>query len=177
MLMAENKDIDIKKELDVSSSKKIFSNKQNRIEYLKQLEKETGKNFGLEESMSPTDLDKIIIQNWDYGKAKNIIRSMFKESEKYLHGKSANATMKIMIEEWKNKKLGELEWSFSQGGFDNFVQRINNNPNEEGEEKDETVKTSAVKFRRLKEINTLRNDFLETLIFEKNENIIPTLRA
>jgi hypothetical protein len=33
-----------------------------------------------------------------------------------------------------------------------------------------------VKFRRLKEINTLRNDFLETLIFDKNQNIIPTLQ-
>jgi len=27
----------------------------------------------------------------------------------------------------------------------------------------------------LKEINTVRNDYIETLIFEKNENILPTL--
>jgi hypothetical protein len=32
-----------------------------------------------------------------------------------------------------------------------------------------------VKYRRIKEINTVRNDFIETLIFEKNENILPTL--
>lgn len=41
--------------------------------------------------------------------------------------------------------------------------------------KDEKVKIAAVKYRRLKEINTVRNDYLETLIFVKNENIVPTL--
>ena len=42
-------------------------------------------------------------------------------------------------------------------------------------DKDEKVKIAAVKYRRIKEINTVRNDFIETLIFEKNENILPTL--
>ena len=32
-----------------------------------------------------------------------------------------------------------------------------------------------VRYRRIKEINTERNDFLESLIFAKNPNIIPTL--
>ncbi len=41
--------------------------------------------------------------------------------------------------------------------------------------KDEKVKLAAVKYRRIKEINTFRNDFIETLIFEKNDNILPTL--
>ncbi|GIJ93591.1 hypothetical protein CAPN002_08090 [Capnocytophaga stomatis] len=41
--------------------------------------------------------------------------------------------------------------------------------------KDEKVKLAAVRYRRIKEINTERNDFLETLVFLKNENIIPTL--
>jgi glycine cleavage system protein P-like pyridoxal-binding family len=43
-------------------------------------------------------------------------------------------------------------------------------------EKDEEVKIAAVKYRRLKELNTARNDYLETLLFEKNINIIPTLK-
>ena len=41
--------------------------------------------------------------------------------------------------------------------------------------KDDKVKVAAVKYRRIKEINTVRNDFIETLIFEKNNNILPTL--
>ena len=42
--------------------------------------------------------------------------------------------------------------------------------------KDKKVKNAAVRYRRIKEINTLRNDFIETLIFQKNRNILPTLR-
>jgi hypothetical protein len=38
------------------------------------------------------------------------------------------------------------------------------------------VKVAAVKYRRLKELNTARNDYLETLLFEKNTDIVPTLR-
>jgi len=41
--------------------------------------------------------------------------------------------------------------------------------------KDSKVKNAAIKYRRIKEINTKRNDYLESLIFLKNDNIIPTL--
>lgn len=54
------------------------------------------------------------------------------------------------------------------------MQRINSEK-ENGFVKDEKVKVAAVKYRRIKEINTVRNDFIETLIFEKNDNILPTL--
>ncbi|MFH3574713.1 hypothetical protein WAI05_20430, partial [Acinetobacter baumannii] len=37
------------------------------------------------------------------------------------------------------------------------------------------VRDAAIKYRRIKELNTKRNDFLEVLIFEKDEDIIPTL--
>ena len=67
-----------------------------------------------------------------------------------------------------------MEWPCSQGDFDGFVQRLNNSK-ETGQEKDEKVKLAAVKYRRLKELNTVRNDYLETLIFEKNQEIVPTL--
>ena len=70
--------------------------------------------------------------------------------------------------------LGVLNWPFSQGQFDNFVQALNAENNTRSE-KDEKVKLAAVKYRRIKELNTERNDFLETLVFLKNDNIIPTL--
>jgi len=82
--------------------------------------------------------------------------------------------MDLLIKEWELLKLGNIEWPFSQGDFDGFVQRINSE-NNSGLVKDEKVKVAAVKYRRIKEINTVRNDFIETLIFEKNENILPTL--
>ena len=88
--------------------------------------------------------------------------------------KEANNVMDLLIKEWESLKLGNIEWPFSQGDFDGFVQRINSE-NNSGLVKDEKVKVAAVKYRRIKEINTVRNDFIETLIFEKNENILPTL--
>ena len=166
--------MEIKEKFNSDLSKKIFSNSKNKFIYLEKLEKKLNKKFNIKKSLNPTELDKIIVSNWNYNISKDVIREMFKKNEKYKRGKEADEVMKVLINEWKKKKLGNLEWPFSQGDFDNFVQRINQ-LNESGEVKDEKVKTSAIKFRRLKEINTLRNDFLETLIFEKNKNIIPTL--
>jgi hypothetical protein len=166
--------MEIKEKFNSDLSKKIFSNSKNKLLYLKELEVKLGEDFNLKKSTKPKILDEFIVRNWKYEISKNIIRKLFKESEKYKRGKEADTVMKILVKEWKKKNLGEVSWPFSQGDFDNFVQRINS-LNEIGEIKDEKVKLAAVKFRRLKEINTLRNDFLEILIFEKNQNIIPTL--
>ncbi|MCL4376191.1 hypothetical protein M1558_01725, partial [Candidatus Parvarchaeota archaeon] len=45
-----------------------------------------------------------------------------------------------------------------------------------GDEKDSKVSRSAIQYRRMKELNTARNDFLEFQIFERNKNILPTLK-
>jgi len=120
------------------------------------------------------NLWKAVVDSWDYEESKKIIRDIFKETEKYKSGKEADNAMDVLIKEWQNLKLGDLAWPFSQGDFDGFVQRINSE-NSTGIVKDDKVKIAAVKYRRIKEINTVRNDFIETLIFEKNENILPTL--
>ncbi len=120
------------------------------------------------------DLWKTIVDNWNYEESKKIIRDIFKDTEKYKSGKEADNAMDVLIKEWQTLKLGDLAWPFSQGDFDGFVQRINSE-NSTGIVKDDKVKIAAVKYRRIKEINTVRNDFIETLIFEKNENILPTL--
>ena len=110
-------------------------------------------------------------------KATRVIRGIFKEGQKYKNGKTAAQAMDILIEEWKRLKLGgAAKWPFSQGRFDDFVQKINNDSQLSNLTKDEKVKEAAVRYRRIKEINTLRNDFIETLIFEKNKNILPTLK-
>ncbi len=125
-------------------------------------------------SMDTKNFWKAIVDSWDYEKSKQIIRDIFKKTEKYKNGKDADDAMKLLIREWQSLKLGDIAWPFSQGAFDDFVQRINSEK-ESGLVKDEKVKVAAVKYRRIKEINTVRNDFIETLIFEKNNNILPTL--
>jgi hypothetical protein len=124
--------------------------------------------------LSTKELWKIIVDSWDYEESKKIIRDIFRKTDKYKNGKEADNAMNVLIKEWKSLKLGDIAWPFSQGAFDDFVQRINSEK-ENGFVKDGKVKAAAVKYRRIKEINTVRNDFIETLIFEKNNNILPTL--
>ncbi|MDX1948997.1 MAG: hypothetical protein SFT90_00670 [Rickettsiales bacterium] len=176
----------IKSNLSEPLAKKIIGKKENAEKYLlmfndirpikdikfKNISK--GKNSGnliLDES---NEIWKLIVDNWDYEVSKKIIREIFKTTNKYKSGKVANDAMVLLIEEWNNLNLGKIQWPFSQGAFDEFVQRVNRGE-ELGQYKDEKVKLAAVQYRRIKEINTVRNDFIETLIFEKNENILPTL--
>ena len=134
-----------------------------------------GKNSGQKLlDIDTNSIWKTIVDNWDYDRSKYIIRKIFKKTEKYKNGKEADNAMDVLIKEWRSLKLGDVAWPFSQGAFDEFVQRVNSE-NESGFIKDEKVKLAAVKYRRIKEINTVRNYFIETLIFEKNENILPTL--
>lgn len=177
----------IKSKLSDDLAKKILGSKENALAYLLRLNKgksvsglnfktlNRGKNKGLSvPDISSSNIWKIVVDNWDYELSKKIIRDLFKETEKYKNGKEANAVMDFLVKEWEILKMGKIEWPFSQGDFDGFVQRINSEKST-GLVKDEKVKIAAVKYRRIKEINTVRNDFIETLIFEKNQNILPTL--
>jgi len=100
---------------------------------------------------------------------------MFTETEKYESGKNSHKMMKLLLDEWEYLKLGTVDWPFSQGAFDDFVQGVNAQKTD-GPTKDERVRKAAVQYRRIKEINAVRNDYIETLIFEKNKNVLPTLR-
>lgn len=177
----------IKSKLSDDLAKKIIGSQDKAIEYLlrlndikpiKNLKFKTinrGKNTGNKKLMiEPTELWKAIVNTWDYEISKKIIRDIFIRTEKYKNGKEAENAMSILIKEWYSLSLGDIAWPFSQGAFDEFVQRVNSEK-ENGYVKDEEVKIAAVKYRRIKEINTVRNDFIETLIFEKNSNILPTL--
>jgi len=178
--------MNIKKNMSEDIAKKIFGKKENAEIYLLELANKKniklktkviskGKNKGKTVlNYSTSELWKKIVQEWDYDIALKIIRNLFKNTNKYKNGKDADNAMKVLISEWNKLSLGKIEWPFSQGAFDDFVQRINSEKSS-GTEKDNKVKIAAVKYRRIKEINTVRNDFIETLIFEKNDNILPTL--
>ncbi len=134
-----------------------------------------GKNKGKQVlNYTTKELWTKIVKEWDYANALEIIRKIFKETKKYKNGKEADKAMGLLLEEWNKLELGKFTWPFSQGAFDDFVQRINSE-SIDGLLKDKKVKEAAVKYRRIKEINTVRNDYIETLIFEKNKNILPTL--
>lgn len=158
----------IKERIDFNLVKKIFGNAQNAKIFLNKI---GIINFN---KANARDTFNAIVKNWDYQQARPIIREIFKNSLKFKMGLDGENTIKILLDEWQKLGFGNLEWPFSQGAFDNFVQSINAE-NTSRDNKDEKVKNAAVRYRRIKEINTERNDFLESLIFLKNENIIPTL--
>jgi len=177
----------IKSKLSDDLARKIIGSREKATQYLLRLNEikpllslkfktiSRGQNVGKKVlSMDTKGFWKAIVDSWDYEESKKIIRDIFKETEKYKSGKEANNAMDVLIKEWQSLKLGDIAWPFSQGAFDEFVQRVNSEK-ENGFVKDEKVKVAAVKYRRIKEINTVRNDFIETLIFEKNNNILPTL--
>lgn len=177
----------IRAKLSDDLARKILGSKEKAIDYLLRFNRvkaisslkfkniNRGKNAGQRAlDLNTKDLWKSVVDSWDYEISKKIIRDIFQDTNKYRNGKDADSAMSILIEEWKKLKLGNIAWPFSQGAFDEFVQRINAEK-ESGQVKDEKVKLAAVKYRRIKEINTVRNDFIETLIFEKNNNILPTL--
>ncbi len=177
----------IKSKISCDLAKKIFANRGKATEYLLRLNKtkelsylkfdtiSRGQNKGKQVlDAKRDDFWKYIIKSWDYKESKKIIRDLFKETDKYKRGKEADKVMDGLVRDWRSLKLGDVAWPFSQGAFDEFVQRVNSERNSELA-KDEKVKDAAVRYRRIKEINTVRNDFIETLIFEKNDNILPTL--
>ena len=177
----------IKSKLSDDLARKIIGNQEKATEYLLRLNDikpisslkfktiSRGKNAGKKVlDLNTKELWKSIVDSWDYEESKKIIRDIFKQTEKYKSGKEADNAMDVLIKEWQSLKLGDIAWPFSQGAFDEFVQRVNSEK-ENGFVKDDKVKVAAVKYRRIKEINTVRNDFIETLIFEKNNNILPTL--
>lgn len=178
--------IDIKHPITEQLAKKILANKANAIDYLKRLNKEEvnsqlyNARGNVRTSLSSQEVWFMVVKEWNYHIAKDIIRDMFRSTQKYRNGKEAFTAVTTLRQRWQELNLGDFQWPFSQGNFDEFVQRINSEHLSEniianGDLKDDKVKQAAVKFRRIKEINTYRNDFIETLIFEQCEDILPTL--
>ncbi len=178
--------MNLKNNFSTDIAKKIFGNKDNAISFLLELQNQKGFNLPFKEitrgknkgqkilNLNTNELWASIVKNWDFKNGEQIIRNLFIKSKKYKSGKKSYEVMQILLKEWQVLQLGDITWPFSQGDFDGFVQRVNSE-SILGTDKDKKVKDAAVKYRRIKEINTVRNDFIETLIFEKNTNILPTL--
>ena len=155
-------------EITTAEIKKIFKNNTNKKDYLNRFF--SMKGFG---SPLKTKFDQQIIDTWDYKNSKQVIREMFKETDKYQRCLECKALLDIALSEWNQLSLGQLEWPFAAAAFDDHVHTLNRNTELSETEKDEVLKSEIVKFRRIKKISELRNDYIEYLIFQ-NENVIPT---
>lgn len=152
--------------------KKILSTKVLKQNYLSRLSSK--KNIVINNKGPEAIINQTIINTWDYEISKNIIREMFTESPKYKQGKNCKKSIDDAITDWNQNNLGNFVWPFSAMNFDKRVVAINRMSISE-DEKDNLVASEVIKFRRIKDINTMRNDYIEYLITSNNENIIPTL--
>lgn len=165
--------MNITNSITINEIKKIFSNKTEKIEYLTNIYKETNIKKKLPSTMK--EIDEEIINTWNFPISNKIIRELFKNTDKYKIGEFSSSAIKEMIQEWEKLELGDINWPFSAMGFDQYIQSVNKR-NISEEEKDKIIQKDVIKFRRIKQINTARNDFIEYLIVKNNENITPTLR-
>ncbi len=151
--------------------KKIFQNKENKLEYLRRFFARTGNATQIEKTAAK--IDNQIIDTWDYDISKSVIREMFMDTEKYTYISACREVIDDAISAWEEKQLGDFEWPFSAMNFDQHVHQLNRNSELTENEKDAIIARESIVFRRIKNINALRNDYIEFLIFQ-NENVIPT---
>lgn len=161
----------LQERITIEESKIIFGNATNKKAYLKRLFEHLERNDRV--AQKSADMDEQIIDTWDYTLSKDILRTMFSQSEKYAYCQSCKERIDQAIAEWNDLGLGEFRWPFSAMSFDQHIHSINRNESMDNREKDALVAREVIQFRRIKEINALRNDYIEYLIFD-NENIIPT---
>ena len=154
--------------------KKIFANKEQKLEYLRELYKLTKIASPIPKTQS--GINNAIISTWEFKISNKIIRKLFEKTEKYRVGKYSANDIKEMMEQWNKLQLGKLDWPFQPIAFDQHVQDINTKKSLTEAEKDDILKKEIVMFRRIKKINTARNDFIEFLIVTNNENVTPTLK-
>ena len=146
--------------------------KKLKEDYLKRLFKKTSYSQTIETSESK--INEQIIETWNYEISKNILREMFFESEKYKTNKNKKEQIDQAIDEWKELGLGELNWPFAAAAIDNYVHRLNRRDDISEQEKDKIISSDIIRFRRIKEINQLKNDYIEFIVVSYNDNIIPT---
>lgn len=152
---------------------KIFDSFNRKEEYLNKLCERTGRGRPLA-AYGYGRTDQAIADTWNYEISKDIIREMFFKSEKFLRGLKSKGRIDFLTEDWHNNNLGKIEWPFAAMGFDGYIAGINRRADLSEREKDEIAARGTVRFRRIKDINTCRNDYIESLIVYHNSNIIPT---
>ena len=160
--------------ITLNEIKKIFDKTSTKQEYISRLYDAMSIDEEIQKTINA--LNMAIINTWDYEISKQILRDMFFETDKYNNGIDCGIEIDELIENWHNHGLGNIDWPFSANGFDTYAANINRHTHLTQEEKDDLIAINAIRFRRIKEINTLRNDYIESLIIRHNENIIPTFK-
>ena len=112
----------LKDKIEINEVKKIFRNKEDKLEYLEKLYNEKKISSPIPKKLSA--VDESIINTWDFQTSNKIIRKMFEKTEKYKIGKFSADAISEMMKQWNNLCLGKLEWPFHPMAFDQHIQDL-----------------------------------------------------
>jgi hypothetical protein len=124
------------------------------------------------------DLDEFIISNWNYEVCRDMLREMFILTEKYKRGQTAKIVFNHFKQKYQEVGFSDYKWPFISGQFDDYLVKSIVYPSVANSEVFDTqlvkIDRDVEKFSYLKVFNTLRNDYIEYLMFKSDEDIIPT---
>jgi len=116
-----------------------------------------------------------IVRNWEYESCRDVLRNMFVLSDKYKRGRDA----KELFNYYRNiYPYDDFNFPFVSNNFDDYIVKNSVYPSVDDIDKFESsldkVNNDIEKFVYLKIFNTLRNDYIEYLIFGSSIDVIPT---
>ena len=121
------------------------------------------------------NVTECIVKNWEYVSCRDMLRNMYVLSDKYWSGKNA----KELFNYYRDKySYGDYNFPFVSNNFDDYIVKNGVYPSVGDVNKFESsldkVKKDVEKFLYLKIFNTLRNDYIEYLMFGSSIDVIPT---
>lgn len=175
----------IKREINIFTLKKIFDAPSARelagLLYKGNRDKYTTKRGNFK--IPSKEVWEILSQYWDYEFALKFVRH--KLSSQNAIGCYNYSKWNVYISSEKNyiKELQKLqnglekyEWQSKQGNIDQKIQLINRKQKISQRDRERQVKMMALNQLSITKLNTLRNDFIEYLLFLNNEKMFPTLK-
>jgi len=124
------------------------------------------------------DIDRYIIDRWDYVICRDVLRDMFRLTEKYHRGRTAKDLFNHFKTKYREAGFTDYKWPFISGQFDDYLVKVIVYPSVANSEVFDgqlgKIDRDVEKFSYLKIFNTLRNDYIEYLMFLADEDIIPT---
>lgn len=177
--------MNIKEGLTKEDLKNILGSNNMKVEFLEQMKyhwkvpmKINRKKQMVIDLKKVGDLDEYIITRWDYTVCRDILRDMFRLTEKYNRGRTAKELFNHFKKKYREAGFTDYKWPFISGQFDDYLVKVIVYPSVANSEVFDgqlgKIDRDVEKFSYLKIFNTLRNDYIEYLMFLADEDIIPT---
>lgn len=124
------------------------------------------------------DVTDYIVNHWEYMSCRDTIRNMYVFSDKYKNCRNAKKIFKVYQEMYRNDGYLEYEYPYVANNYDSYVTRTVTFPSIYNPELFESSYKKHIvdskQYCYLKNFGTLRNDYIEYLMFNSNIDVIPT---